>query len=87
MPPTAAALPVGLAASNRYDGQVVGGDVALLAAPRLHQAPLRVPSLVVRLQDTDRFAGTHGNFVVPSRLKVIGSQHLEKRTRGHCRRN
>lgn len=59
--------------------QVVGGDVAPLPTSCLHQAPLGVPSLVVRLQDTNRIAGLDRDFVVSSRREVVGCKHLERR--------
>lgn len=67
---------------HRHESQVVGGHVAPLPTSGLHQAPLRVASLVVGLQDADRLAGPNRDLVVPSRREAVSGKHLEKERRG-----
>lgn len=64
---------------HRQYCEVVGGHVASLPTSCLHQTPLRVPSFVVRLQDTNRLAGPKRNFMVSSRREAVGCKHLEER--------
>lgn len=59
------------------ESQVVGGNVAPLAARHLHQAPFRVPPFVVRLQDSNRSAGLKRNLVVSSGSEIVRRQHLQ----------
>lgn len=75
-------LAAGPTRPDRHEGQVVGGRVASLPPPHLHQAPLGVPSLVVRLQDANQLSGPEGDFVVSSGGEVVGRDDLEVENKG-----
>lgn len=70
-------LLVGHRARDGSHGEVVGRHVAPLSASHLHQAPLAVAPLVVRLKYAHRLSCRHRNFVVPSCRETISRKHLE----------
>ena len=63
---------------GRHDDQVVGGHVAAATLRRLHQAPVGVAALVVRLQDAHGFARAHGELAGAAGREVVAHKHLPR---------